>query len=113
MRAADERRPAADLLATDAIVAQRLTLARLDACFRRRRVPDSRAGGHRAARRHRPGDRAMSATGAMSAPGAFIRSGKVRDLYAVDADRLLLVASDRISAFDVSCRRRSPTRGRC
>ena len=32
---------------------------------------------------------------------AFVRSGKVRDLYAVDADRLLLVASDRLSAFDV------------
>ena len=30
----------------------------------------------------------------------FLRSGKVRDLYAVDADHLLLVASDRISAFD-------------
>ncbi|HUG48923.1 MAG TPA: phosphoribosylaminoimidazolesuccinocarboxamide synthase [Candidatus Limnocylindria bacterium] len=33
-------------------------------------------------------------------PG-FVRSGKVRDLYAVGEDRLLLVASDRISAFDV------------
>ena len=32
---------------------------------------------------------------------AFVRSGKVRDLYTVDADRLLLVASDRLSAFDV------------
>ena len=32
---------------------------------------------------------------------AFIRSGKVRDLYAVGEDRLLLVASDRLSAFDV------------
>jgi phosphoribosylaminoimidazole-succinocarboxamide synthase len=32
---------------------------------------------------------------------AFVRSGKVRDLYAIGADRLLLVASDRISAFDV------------
>ena len=30
-----------------------------------------------------------------------VASGKVRDLYAVDGDRLLLVASDRISAFDV------------
>lgn len=30
-----------------------------------------------------------------------IASGKVRDLYALDGDRLLLVASDRISAFDV------------
>jgi adenylosuccinate lyase len=33
LRAADERRPLRDLLATDASVAQRLTLARLDACF--------------------------------------------------------------------------------
>ncbi|HEX7949269.1 MAG TPA: phosphoribosylaminoimidazolesuccinocarboxamide synthase [Candidatus Limnocylindrales bacterium] len=31
----------------------------------------------------------------------FLRSGKVRDLYAVGEDRLLLVASDRLSAFDV------------
>jgi phosphoribosylaminoimidazole-succinocarboxamide synthase len=30
-----------------------------------------------------------------------VASGKVRDLYAVDDDHLLLVASDRISAFDV------------
>lgn len=30
----------------------------------------------------------------------FLRSGKVRDIYEVDADHLLLVASDRISAFD-------------
>jgi adenylosuccinate lyase len=33
LRAADERRSLRDLLATDASVAQRLTLARLDACF--------------------------------------------------------------------------------
>jgi phosphoribosylaminoimidazole-succinocarboxamide synthase len=31
----------------------------------------------------------------------FVRSGKVRDLYRVGGDRLLLVASDRLSAFDV------------
>ncbi len=30
-----------------------------------------------------------------------LASGKVRDLYAVDAEQLLLVASDRVSAFDV------------
>jgi phosphoribosylaminoimidazole-succinocarboxamide synthase len=30
-----------------------------------------------------------------------LASGKVRDLYEVDGERLLLVASDRISAFDV------------
>jgi adenylosuccinate lyase len=33
LRAADERRPLRDLLATDGTVAQRLTLGRLDACF--------------------------------------------------------------------------------
>ena len=33
LRAADERRPLRELLATDPAVAQRLTLARLDACF--------------------------------------------------------------------------------
>ncbi len=34
-------------------------------------------------------------------PGlTFLRSGKVRDIYEVDPDRLLIVASDRISAFD-------------
>jgi phosphoribosylaminoimidazole-succinocarboxamide synthase len=32
---------------------------------------------------------------------AYVRSGKVRDLYRLDDARLLLVASDRISAFDV------------
>ena len=30
----------------------------------------------------------------------FARSGKVRDIYEVDDDHLLIVASDRISAFD-------------
>src|SRR4029078_12697299 len=31
----------------------------------------------------------------------FLRSGKVRDLYRIDDERLAMVASDRISAFDV------------
>ena len=30
----------------------------------------------------------------------LVRRGKVRDVYEVDADRLLLVSSDRVSAFD-------------
>jgi phosphoribosylaminoimidazole-succinocarboxamide synthase len=37
----------------------------------------------------------------MTAESSYIRSGKVRDLYAIGNDRLLLVASDRLSAFDV------------
>ena len=43
---------------------------------------------------------------------AFVRSGKVRDLYALDAERLLLVASDRISAFDVVLPTPIPDKGR-
>jgi phosphoribosylaminoimidazole-succinocarboxamide synthase len=43
---------------------------------------------------------------------AFVRSGKVRDLYLIGADRLLLVASDRISAFDVVLPTPIPDKGR-
>jgi phosphoribosylaminoimidazole-succinocarboxamide synthase len=48
----------------------------------------------------------------VTAAGTFIRSGKVRDLYAVDSDRLLLVASDRLSAFDVVLPTPIPDKGR-
>ncbi len=43
---------------------------------------------------------------------AFVRSGKVRDLYAIDEGRLLLVASDRLSAFDVVLPTPIPDKGR-
>lgn len=43
---------------------------------------------------------------------AYLRSGKVRDLYALPDDRLLLVASDRISAFDVVLPTPIPDKGR-
>jgi phosphoribosylaminoimidazole-succinocarboxamide synthase len=43
---------------------------------------------------------------------AFERSGKVRDLYHVGSDRLLLVASDRLSAFDVVLPTPIPDKGR-
>jgi phosphoribosylaminoimidazole-succinocarboxamide synthase len=41
-----------------------------------------------------------------------VTQGKVRDVYAVDADRLLLVATDRISAFDVVMSEAIPFKGR-
>jgi phosphoribosylaminoimidazole-succinocarboxamide synthase len=41
-----------------------------------------------------------------------IGSGKVRELYALDDDRLLLVASDRISTFDVVLPTPIPDKGR-
>jgi phosphoribosylaminoimidazole-succinocarboxamide synthase len=40
-----------------------------------------------------------------------IGRGKVRDIYAVDDDRLLLVATDRISAFDVVMAEAIPFKG--
>ncbi len=48
----------------------------------------------------------------MSLASSFIRSGKVRDLFALDDARLLLVASDRLSAFDVVLATPIPDKGR-
>ena len=42
----------------------------------------------------------------------FLRSGKVRDLYDLPDGRILLVASDRISAFDVVLPTEIPDKGR-
>ena len=39
-------------------------------------------------------------------------SGKVRDLYEIDAQRMLMVASDRISAFDVIMDQPIPEKGK-
>lgn len=41
-----------------------------------------------------------------------IYSGKVRDLYEIDAQRMLMVASDRLSAFDVILPQPIPDKGR-
>ena len=41
----------------------------------------------------------------------LLRRGKVREVYEVDADHLLLVASDRVSAFDVVMREPIPRKG--
>jgi len=43
---------------------------------------------------------------------AHVGSGKVRELYALDDERLLLVASDRISTFDVILPTEIPDKGR-
>jgi len=44
-------------------------------------------------------------------PLTLWRRGKVRDVYEVDADRLLIVATDRVSAFDVVMRETVPYKG--
>jgi phosphoribosylaminoimidazole-succinocarboxamide synthase len=45
-------------------------------------------------------------------PLPLLRRGKVRDVYVVDDARLLLVASDRVSAFDVVMSERVPHKGK-
>jgi phosphoribosylaminoimidazole-succinocarboxamide synthase len=44
-------------------------------------------------------------------PLPLLRRGKVREVYEVDAHHLLLVASDRISAFDVVMDQPIPRKG--
>jgi phosphoribosylaminoimidazole-succinocarboxamide synthase len=48
----------------------------------------------------------------MSDAASHVASGKVRELYALDDERLLLVASDRISTFDVVLPTEIPDKGR-
>ena len=53
----------------------------------------------------------MTLLGESTLPLPLIRRGKVREVYAVDAERVLLVASDRVSAFDVIMNERVPFKG--
>ena len=53
----------------------------------------------------------MSPVAYTELPLSLWRRGKVRDVYAVDDDRLLLVATDRVSAFDVVMRETVPFKG--
>ena len=48
----------------------------------------------------------------MSDTAQHVASGKVREIYALDDERLLLVASDRISTFDVVLPTEIPDKGR-
>ena len=48
---------------------------------------------------------------ASSLPLPLLRRGKVREVYEVDPERLLLVASDRVSAFDVVMGEAVPHKG--
>ena len=59
----------------------------------------------------------MSATASLALatlpqlPLRHVRRGKVREVYEVDADRLLIVATDRVSAFDVVMNEPVPFKG--
>jgi phosphoribosylaminoimidazole-succinocarboxamide synthase len=53
----------------------------------------------------------MTGIAATALPLQTVRRGKVRDVYEVDANRLLVVATDRVSAFDVVMRETVPYKG--
>jgi phosphoribosylaminoimidazole-succinocarboxamide synthase len=53
----------------------------------------------------------MTTLAASTLPLPLLRRGKVREVYVVDRDRLLLVASDRVSAFDVVMAEPVPGKG--
>src|SRR6201993_1875620 len=53
----------------------------------------------------------MSTMLASDLPLPRIGSGKVRDIYAVGGDRVLLLATDRVSAFDVVMAETIPMKG--
>ena len=48
----------------------------------------------------------------MSETAVHVASGKVREIFQLDEERLLLVASDRISVFDVVLPTDIPDKGR-
>jgi phosphoribosylaminoimidazole-succinocarboxamide synthase len=47
----------------------------------------------------------------MKPRGTFLRSGKVKDIYRLDEDRLLFYFTDRVSAFDVVLPSTIPSKG--
>jgi phosphoribosylaminoimidazole-succinocarboxamide synthase len=53
----------------------------------------------------------MTGVATTALPLGVLRRGKVRDVYEVDSDRLLVVATDRVSAFDVVMRETVPYKG--
>ncbi len=54
----------------------------------------------------------MGTNATFDLPLELIATGKVRDIYALDDERLLFVTSDRISAYDVVMNEQIPDKGR-
>jgi phosphoribosylaminoimidazole-succinocarboxamide synthase len=72
------------------------------------RAADERTGGTAEADMN---THANAAIGETALPLPLVARGKVRDVYAVGDDRLLIVATDRISAFDVVLPQPIPDKG--
>ena len=104
MRTWDERRPFIDVFREDADVVAALEPAALEACF------DLNAAVANVGRTFEVLDAAVSPGRGITLPHLY--SGKVRDLYDAGDDRLLMVASDRVSVFDVVLADPIPDKGR-
>ena len=107
MRAWDEERDFRELVRADAAITAHARRRRARQRLRPRRD------------RRQPRQRRSTVSAASSrrrnpsmSEALHVGSGKVRELYALDDDRLLLVASDRISTFDVILPTEIPDKGR-
>ena len=108
MRAWQEERSFRELLAADPDVTRRARRRPPRRVLR----PEARARQHgpRLRRARRP--RATSDVAGQPTALPHLYSGKVRELYEVGHDRLLMVASDRVSVFDVVLPDEIPDKGR-
>ena len=113
------RRVPARAAQRDARVGRGARLPRARAPRRRDRVAHRPRRGLRPRRVHAPRRHRLHPSSVDSPPrrspfmpeATHIASGKVREIYALDDDRLLLVASDRISTFDVDSPDGDPRQG--
>ncbi len=108
----DEERDFHELLASDPDVAARLDARALARRLRSRTMRSATSTSYSSAcgclpRRSANGRRKPSMPDAV-----HVGSGKVREIYELDGESLLLVASDRISTFDVVLPTEIPDKGR-
>ena len=111
MRAWQEERSFRELLVADPEVSAALDGARLDACFDLKRALGERRAYVRRAGSD-GGDAVVASRWVNRAALPHLYSGKVRELYEVAYDQLLIVASDRVSVFDVVLPDEIPDKGR-
>src|SRR5439155_25385186 len=78
-------------------------------------VPDgtdrAAAGGHEGSFPASRGGAGMSVVTMARMPLRHVRRGKVREVFDAGRDRLLLIATDRVSAFDVVMKEPIPYKG--
>ena len=108
LRAWDEERDFRELVAADPEIAAPPRRVALGGGLRPRRRARARRRPLRAPRGAR--DPKGGSRSCLSA--VHVASGKVREIYELDDERLLLVASDRISTFDVVLPTEIPDKGR-